>query len=66
MVVRTTVRGRRDATGEPLRTAGAGPILGPMSRSFPSLRVLEDRFEAEGAFAEAQAEYLRPDPALVR
>lgn len=37
-----------------------------MARTFPSLRVLEDRFEAEGAFAEAQAEYLRPDPAIVR
>ncbi|AKF05511.1 quinolinate synthase NadA [Sandaracinus amylolyticus] len=36
------------------------------SRTFPSLRVLEDRFEAEGAFAEAQAEYLQPDPAIVR
>ena len=66
MVVSATVWGHRAATGDPLRTAGAGPILGPMPRSFPSLRVLEDRFEAEGAFAEAQAEYLRPDPALVR
>lgn len=35
-------------------------------RSFPSLRVLEDRIEAEGAFAEAQAEYLQPDPEVVR
>ncbi|MDQ3031881.1 MAG: quinolinate synthase NadA [Myxococcota bacterium] len=35
-------------------------------RTFPSLRVLEDRLEAEGAFAEAQAEYLDPDPAIVR
>jgi quinolinate synthase len=34
-------------------------------RTFPSLRILEDRLEAEGAFAEAQAEFLRPDPALV-
>lgn len=34
--------------------------------SFPTLRVLEDRFEAEGAFAAAQADYLRPDPAAVR
>lgn len=44
-----------------------GPILGAMvmARSFPSLRVLEDRLEAEGAFAEAQAEYLRPDPETV-
>lgn len=35
------------------------------SRSFPSLRILEDRIEAEGAFARAQAEYLHPDPACV-
>lgn len=36
------------------------------ARSFPSLRVRADRLEAEGAFAEAQAEYLEPDPAIVR
>ena len=36
-----------------------------MARSFPSLRIREDRLEAEGAFAEAQADYLRPDPAAV-
>jgi quinolinate synthase len=35
------------------------------ARTFPSLRVLEDRLEAEGAFAEAQAEYLSPDPEVV-
>jgi quinolinate synthase len=33
---------------------------------FPTLRVLEDRFEADGAFAQAQAQYLRPDPDAVR
>lgn len=38
-----------------------------MSRTsdFPTLRVLEDRFEAEGAFARSQADYLRPDPDAV-
>lgn len=36
------------------------------TRPFPCLRVREDRIEAEGPFAEAQAEYLRPDPDLVR
>lgn len=36
------------------------------ARSFPTLRVLEDRFEAEGTFAEAQAAFLRPDEAAVR
>ncbi|MGF1466837.1 MAG: quinolinate synthase NadA [Sandaracinaceae bacterium] len=32
---------------------------------FPSLRITEDAFLPEGSFAEAQAEYLRPDPAVV-
>lgn len=32
---------------------------------FPTLRVLEDRFEAEGSFAEAQATFLQPDPGSV-
>ncbi|MCO4764027.1 MAG: quinolinate synthase NadA [Myxococcales bacterium] len=32
---------------------------------FPTLRIFADRLEARGAFAEAQAAWLRPDPALV-
>ncbi|MBX3245891.1 MAG: quinolinate synthase NadA [Myxococcales bacterium] len=34
--------------------------------SFPSLRITADAFLPEGTFAEAQARYLRPDPALVK
>lgn len=34
--------------------------------SFPSLRITADAFIPEGAFAEAQARYLRPDPAVVK
>jgi quinolinate synthase len=37
-----------------------------MTRTFPSLRVFEDRLEADGAFAEAQAEYLSPDSESIR
>lgn len=33
---------------------------------FPSLSITEERLLPEGAFAEAQAEYLSPDPAVVR
>jgi quinolinate synthase len=33
---------------------------------FPSLLVAEDRLEPQGSFAEAQADYLSPDPAVVR
>lgn len=32
---------------------------------FPTLRIAADHVEARGAFAEAQAAYLAPDPALV-
>jgi quinolinate synthase len=35
-------------------------------QAFPSLVITEDRFEPQGAFAEAQAEYLSPDPAVIR
>jgi quinolinate synthase len=31
--------------------------------SFPTLRITAEGFEARGSFAEAQARYLRPDPA---
>jgi quinolinate synthase len=34
--------------------------------SFPSLRIGADRIEPHGPFAESQAAYLKPDPALVR
>jgi quinolinate synthase len=40
-------------------------VTGPMQRSFPSLVIRADRLEPRGAFAEAQARYLNPDPALV-
>lgn len=33
---------------------------------FPSLLITERRLEPRGSFAEAQAEYLSPDPAVVR
>ncbi len=33
---------------------------------FPSLSITEDRFLPQGAFAEAQAEYLSPDPTVIR
>jgi quinolinate synthase len=36
------------------------------SASFPSLIVRPDRFESQGAFAEAQAAFLDPDPNEVR
>jgi quinolinate synthase len=36
-----------------------------MSTAFPVLRITEDAFIPEGAFAEAQAAYLRPSPAVV-
>jgi quinolinate synthase len=36
------------------------------STAFPSLIVRADRFEAQGAFAEAQAAFLEPDPHEVR
>jgi len=41
-----------------------GTTLRAVSRTsdFPTLRVLEDRFEAEGAFALSHPQYLRPDP----
>jgi quinolinate synthase len=32
---------------------------------FPSLRISADGFSADGAFAQAQAQFLEPDPALV-
>ncbi len=32
---------------------------------FPSLCITEDRFIPQGSFAEAQADYLSPDPAIV-
>jgi quinolinate synthase len=35
------------------------------SPSFPSLLIRADGFAAQGAFAQAQAEYLEPDPQLV-
>ncbi|MBX3268977.1 MAG: quinolinate synthase NadA [Sandaracinaceae bacterium] len=37
-----------------------------MREPFPSLVITEDAFLPEGSFAEAQAEFLRPDPAVVR
>jgi quinolinate synthase len=36
-----------------------------VSEPFPSLVIRADGFSAQGAFAEAQAEYLDPDPELV-
>lgn len=35
------------------------------SAPFPSLRITEDRFVPQGAFAEAQAAYLSPDRAII-
>ncbi|MCA9573642.1 MAG: quinolinate synthase NadA, partial [Myxococcales bacterium] len=37
-----------------------------MTTSFPSLRITRDGLEPQGAFAVAQAAYLRPDPRTVR
>ncbi|HBQ13773.1 MAG: quinolinate synthase NadA [Sandaracinaceae bacterium] len=37
-----------------------------MSQSFPSLVIAADRLEPQGAFAEAQAEFLSPDPGVVK
>jgi quinolinate synthase len=37
----------------------------PSAQPFPSLIVRADGYAAQGAFAEAQAEYLDPDPELV-
>src|SRR5690606_34519106 len=34
-------------------------------KRFPSLRITSDGLEPQGAFAESQASYLRPDPATV-
>ncbi len=34
-------------------------------QTFPTLRITAEGFEARGSFAEAQARYLRPDPATV-
>lgn len=40
---------------------------GPASAArFPVLRIRADGFSAQGTFAEAQAQYLEPDPASVR
>jgi quinolinate synthase len=36
-----------------------------MAAPFPSLVIRADGFEPQGAFAEAQAEFLRPDPEVV-
>lgn len=37
-----------------------------MEHSFPSLRITAEALVPEGSFAEAQAAYLNPDPALVQ
>lgn len=36
-----------------------------MAQAFPSLTITRDRFIAEGPFAEAQADFLSPDPSTV-
>lgn len=45
--------------------AQSGIIVLPMTGSFPSLRISARDLEPRGAFAEAQAAFLSPDPKLV-
>jgi quinolinate synthase len=40
-------------------------LSSPARNRFPSLRIGADGFSAQGAFAEAQAEFLEPDPDIV-
>jgi quinolinate synthase len=47
-------------------TRHASPyVRGMPARSFPSLRISREGISAEGAFAEAQAQYLSPSPEAV-
>jgi len=48
----------------PARCAGAY-YAAPVAEPFPSLLIRADALVPQGAFAEAQAEYLHPDPAAV-
>ena len=41
-------------------------LPGRTHKAFPSLRISAAGFTPQGAFAEAQASYLEPDPAVVR
>jgi len=49
----------------PLPGGAFGPIFGPMERSFPSLIIRAGELVPKGAFAESQAEFLRPDAGAV-
>ncbi len=37
-------------------------LTGPVLPTFPSLRISADDITPQGAFAEAQAQFLQPDP----
>ncbi|RLB60971.1 MAG: hypothetical protein DRI90_12450, partial [Deltaproteobacteria bacterium] len=53
-----------NSTGTSTGTAN-GTATGTATDSFPSLVIRTDELVAQGAYAEAQADFLSPDPATV-